>query len=122
MEGNIWSIQVDLNDPVNMDDEGFSIMNQQINDMERGQHEREEVQDVELGGRGSNETQDSDPFQLGPIIAAISRESRRRKRRIEEVEDEVDGTDREVNSNGNKRALIFTEAEETSHEGSPRSL
>lgn len=113
---------MDLNDPVNMDDEGFSIMKQQINDTERGQQEREEVQDVELGGRGSNETQDSDPFQLGPIIAAISRESRRRKRRIEEVEEEVDGTDREVNSNGNKRALIFTEAEETSHEGSPRSL
>lgn len=70
---------------------------------------------------GSNVTQDLDPFKLGPIIEAISRESRRRNRKIKEENEEVDGTDREVASNGNKRALIFTKTEETSNEGSSRS-
>ena len=37
------------------------------------------------------------------------------------MEKEVDGMGREVTSNSNKRVLIFTEAEETSREESPRS-
>lgn len=35
-------------------------------------------------------TQDLDPFDLGPIMAAVSRESRRWKRRIAEVEEDVE--------------------------------
>lgn len=101
-EGNRWGIQVDLNDPVSMEDDKVSVMMQQINGTDGGQQVWEEVQVMELRGRGSNRTKDSDPFVLSPIIEAINREIRRQKRRIEEMEDEVDRTNREVASKGNK--------------------
>ncbi|KAM1247307.1 hypothetical protein ACFX2J_043265 [Malus domestica] len=85
-----------------MEEEGLSVMMQQINDTERVHQAWGEVQDVELEGKGYNGTQDSDHFEMGPIIAVISRGSRRRKQRIKEVKEEVDGTGREVTSNDNK--------------------
>lgn len=102
MEGNRRGIQVDLNVPVNMDDEGSFAVVQQIRGMKEVQQVGDEVQEVMVDGEGYHETQDSDPFQLGLIIKAISRDSRRRKRRIEEMDEVIDGTTREVSSIGNK--------------------
>lgn len=55
----------------------------------------------------TNWTQDSDPFELGPIIDAISREGRRQKRRIEEVEEEIEGMGTDDTCIPNKRAFIL---------------
>ena len=76
VEGNRHGIQVDLNVPVSMEDEGFPVMMQPISGTERVQQPRDEVQDVKLEDRGYNRTQYLDSFELGSIIDAISRESR----------------------------------------------
>ena len=63
-----------------------------IEEQHRGLTVREQQAGEGMVGVAQSGTQDSDPFELGPIIAAVSRESRRRKRRITEVEGEVEVT------------------------------
>ncbi|KAM2418957.1 hypothetical protein ACFX1W_025583 [Malus domestica] len=115
LDGNQRGLQVDLNVPAGMEDEGHSVMMQQLSGMD-GVTQVNVVVHEEAEGKVYNGTQDSDPLELGPIIDVRSQENRRRKRRIKEVE----GTGGDVTSTGNKRALIFTVAEETSREGSSR--
>ena len=66
-----------------------------------------------------NGSQGSDLFELGPIIEALSRESKHRKRRFEEVEEDGEGTD--MYGPIGKRVLISLEVVEATSEGSPRS-
>lgn len=56
-------------------------------------------------------TQDSDLFELDPIIATMSRENMSWNLRIAEVEEEVEVMGRKDSSTRYKRALIFNEAE-----------
>lgn len=77
--------------PVCMEEEGQPIEEQQRGLTVREQH----AEDV--AGEGTvrvaqSGTHNSDPFELGHIIAAVSRESRRRKRMIMEVDEEVEVT------------------------------
>ena len=65
--------------------------------------------------------QDSDPFNLGPIIDAISKGTKSRKRgqgALELHESTANGLKRRATQN---TVIIWSEAEETSLEGSPKS-
>ena len=109
--GNYRGLMVDLNDPVSMEDGGdvSGLISGEVGDAGTGSG-------VMLGG-----FQDSDSFELGPIIEAVSREGGRRKRRLEDVEGAAEGIGEEARGSRHKRAIILSVAEETSREGSPRS-
>ncbi|KAM1791930.1 hypothetical protein ACFX12_035840 [Malus domestica] len=66
-------------------------------------------------------TQNSDPFNLGPIIEAISRERKAKKRVLMEVERFEDVMATESRSIRRRSSNDITKAEETSLEGSPKS-
>lgn len=52
-------------------------------------------------------TQDLDPFDLGPIMTAVNRKSKKRKRRIAEVEEDVDVWGGDECSVHNKSSYFF---------------
>lgn len=64
-------------------------------------------------------TQDLGPFNLGPIIAAITNEQSRKKRKNKDMEEGSKEKNRDERRVQNRRILYFSEAEETSCKGSP---
>ncbi|KAM2618907.1 hypothetical protein TB1_035132 [Malus domestica] len=66
-------------------------------------------------------TQDSDLFNLGPIIEAISQERKANKQVLIEVEGFEDVMATKSRSIRRRSSNDITEAEETSLEGSPKS-
>ncbi|KAM1262966.1 hypothetical protein ACFX13_028699 [Malus domestica] len=115
---NQRGIQVDLNVPIDVEDGPLQEEEQMVDDSSREQRQ-EGRGDVLVSIMGWGGTQDSDPFNLGPIIDAISREHSRKKRRNDEIEDSLGEDDGRVRRVRNKRVVMFSEAEETSREGSP---
>lgn len=65
-------------------------------------------------------TQDSDPFNLRPIIEAVSWERKAKKRVLMEVEGFEDVTAMESRSIRRLSSNDITEVEETGLEGSPK--
>ncbi|KAM2219901.1 hypothetical protein ACFX1S_019167 [Malus domestica] len=65
-------------------------------------------------------TIENDPFELNPIIEAVMREAKRKKRQSPEVEHEETG-ELWAPKRRKQRLIVLSEAEETSREGSPRN-
>ncbi|KAM1018688.1 hypothetical protein ACFX2C_040285 [Malus domestica] len=117
---NQRGIQVDLNVPIDVEDGLLQGEEQMVDDSSREQRQGGKG-DAPVSIMGWGGTQDSDPFNLGPIIDAISREHSRKKRRNDEIEDSLGEDDGRVRRVRNKMVVLFSEAEETSREGSPRA-
>lgn len=111
---------MDLNALGGMEEEGQPV-GEQRSGINVGVYQDGEVHGEDTVGAGQSGTQDLDLFELGPIIAVVSRESRQWKRHIAEVVEEVEVLGGEDSSVQHKKAFIISKAEETSREGSPRS-
>ncbi|KAM2567063.1 hypothetical protein TB1_009489 [Malus domestica] len=66
------------------------------------------------------ETMEDDPFELTPIIEAVMRETKGKKRQFQDVEHEDTG-EVWVQKMSKQRLILLSDAEETSREGSPRN-
>lgn len=99
-------LQVNLNAPVGIEEEG-RLVDKQWRSMNVEVYQDGVVTGEDTMRAVQSGTQDSDPFKLGPIIAAVKRKSRQLKRRIAEVVEEVKVLGEEDSSVQHKMALIF---------------